>query len=169
MKTTEENLTDAVNELAGAFTTATRENGDTFIKLRDDAPAWIDDNDVIMYAHEALDDRLPDDWTYQAISNIADHLGNYPDSTADDLRDEVPTIADNLVSNHNSDLCKWAADHLGNVALIDEAAEELGRAEDFIGSIRQGQYFAIERIAHAVIDKLEAESFCRDTAEEIDA
>lgn len=56
--------------------------------------------------------------------------------------DIVTEIADNHVDIYTSDLLDWAKD---NYEYIGEANEELGRADDFLGEIKQGQFLYNER------------------------
>lgn len=56
--------------------------------------------------------------------------------------DIVIEIADNHVDIYTNDLLDWAKD---NYEYIDEANEELGRADDFLGEIKQGQFLYNER------------------------
>ena len=66
---------------ANFFTSAKYENGDTFIKLKDDAPNWI--KDAVYVAH---DDMMPDDRIYdvacQAFHFIAESDDDEPDSAS---------------------------------------------------------------------------------------
>lgn len=56
--------------------------------------------------------------------------------------DIITEIADSHVDVYTSDLLDWARD---NYSYIDEANEEFGRADDFLGEIRQGQFLYNER------------------------
>lgn len=56
--------------------------------------------------------------------------------------DIIAEIADAHVDVYTSDLLDWARD---NYEYIDEANEEIGRAEDFLGEIKQGQFLYNER------------------------
>lgn len=56
--------------------------------------------------------------------------------------DIITEIADNAVDIYTSDLLDWARN---NYKYIDEAMQEFGRPDDFLGEIRQGQYLYNER------------------------
>lgn len=56
--------------------------------------------------------------------------------------DIITEIADAHVDIYVSDLLDWAK---SNYEYIDEATEELGRPDDFIGEVRQGQFLYNER------------------------
>lgn len=87
--------------------------------------------------------------------NIKEYLeNNYTDSDVemlfDDYKDSSSYIcdaiserADSLIDIYNYDLIEWAKSH---IAEIDEAAEELGKPDSFIGYIQQGQFLYYERL-----------------------
>ena len=54
-----------LRELAEAFVRDTRNDGKEFYKVRKWAPTWLQDSQVSMACHRALDDRFPDDWVYE--------------------------------------------------------------------------------------------------------
>lgn len=169
-QTTEDTTIMAVaKELAHAFTSDKRPDGETFYKLADDAPEWCKrDNEsgesLMLRVHRAVDDRMPDDWIYSAADSIASSLCEYDCDSIDAMRDNVSEIADGLVDVYNADLTKWLASHLFNISLCDEAAEELGYDKDkgVIGLIQLGQFKALESIAHALIGEIEAEAERRE-------
>jgi hypothetical protein len=129
-----------------------------FTKLKDDRAEWLKGDNKYRFMrelHEALDDRLPDDWVYQHASLIADRLTEYDD--ADAAREAVAEIADSLVDVYNADRSKWLASHLNNAFLVDEACSELGWPDDIFKAIGYGQYRALENIANKMIELVEAE------------
>jgi hypothetical protein len=141
----------------------------TFTKLKDDRADWLKGDDEYRFMreiHEALDDRMPDDWVYQQASSIADRLTEYED--ADSARDSISEIADGLVDPYNTDRAKWLASHLLNAGIVDRAIEELGfdftgpNSTGIFGAIGLGQYVALEAIANAIIAAIEAEMEARE-------
>ena len=56
--------------------------------------------------------------------------------------DAITEYADSQVDIYNADLLDWAKYHLAD---IDEAADELGKPDSFIGYIQQAQYIVNER------------------------
>jgi hypothetical protein len=141
----------------------------TFYRICDTAPAWIKQdyslgNNLMNRAHEALDDRLPDDWVYEIAAHVAEAFTEYDFDTIDELRDKVSEIADSEIDVYNSDRLQWLASHLGNADLVDTAVQEFGydNSTGIVGAIGIGQYYAIERIAGALIDAIEAEVEKRD-------
>lgn len=93
--------------------------------------------------------------------NIKDYLeNNHTDSDVemlfDDYKDSSSYIcdaiserADSSIDIYNYDLIEWAKSH---IAEIDEAAEELGKPDSFIGYIQQAQFLYYE---HLFYDNLE--------------
>lgn len=67
-------------------------------------------------------------------------LNNYYRSTY--ICDAISEQADNNVDFSNYDLIEWAKSH---ICEIDEAAEELGKPDSFIGYIQQAQFLFHER------------------------
>jgi hypothetical protein len=122
--------------------------------------------------HAAVDGpRLPDDWVYEQCASVASALVErvrYGISSADDAREALREIADELVDVYNADRLAWLASHLGNVAIVAEACADLDVSPDTdtFTRIRLGQCEAISRIAGALIDACEFEA---DRREEGDA
>lgn len=127
---------------------ATRDDGSTYVRVRDEAPAWLRDN-----LHEIHGtDMLPDDWRFEVIR---DALGALDDSGCDDRNDadEVPhEIADSAVDTYNSDRAAWLASHLVRGEITDEAVAEFGGEErDTYDRIGLGQYAEALAIAYRVL------------------
>jgi hypothetical protein len=164
MTTTKTQFENVLAELAAAFVADKRDDGKTFYKLKDDAPAWLEGSDVMLAIHSALDDRLPCDWVYEQAASIAENLGGYDCDDADDAREHMTEIAGGLVDVYYSDLTAWLADHTNNALICDESAAEFGGDGDTFSRIGAGQYMAIERIGRALISEVENEADDRDDA-----
>lgn len=54
------------------------------------------------------------------------------------ISDIITELSDSNVSIYTSDLLEWA---IGNYSYIDDAISEFGSCNDFLGFIRQGQYY----------------------------
>lgn len=110
--------------LYNAFHTDTRDNGETFYKLREDAPEWM--RDAIRAAHDAVDE-MPDDDVYECCRDAAGFLSDWSDWGGD-----VPgEFADGQVSAYNAERIEWLAKKpLKRGPLCDEAAEEYGQTFD---------------------------------------
>jgi hypothetical protein len=149
---------EIARELADAFTTDTRTNGDEFYKVRDDAPKWT--QGVPLAAHDAVDGRLPCDWLYSIIADAAEFVAEFDD--ADAAREDAGSFANRCVDTYTGDLFRWASIPQNRV-LCDEAAEEFGARDgvtlDSVAVelwIRSGQYLAAERVLFAVLDAIAA-------------
>lgn len=159
MPTTTTTFQRAADELYGAFTSGKRNDETTFYKLRDDAPKWTTEDDesgqcLMLRVHRAVDGRLPDDWIYEQAYWLAGRIAEKED--ADGARDSLSEWADGLVDVYNADRTRWLASHLGNLALVDEAVEEMGRHDQgIVGNIALGQFMALERIGNALIEEIE--------------
>lgn len=153
-----------MKEFAGAFVTDKRNDGKTFYKLSDNAPEWLKGSDVMFTIHSALDDRLPDDWVYEATASITSAFVDHESESADDARETAHEVADGLVDVYNADRIQWLAQHLNNASIVDEACRELGCAADtdIVDRIGTGQYYAYERLANAVIEAVETEADSRE-------
>lgn len=128
------------------FQTGKRDNGDTFVSLKDDRPDWL--QDAVRDAHS---DMLPDDWVYaecEAACNAIDE-GSLKDD--DDLHEH----ADGRVDIYTRARFQWAADKCNSI-LFAEAEERAKDASDGSGDIAEQlrliQYHAIAAIATTMLD-----------------
>lgn len=126
-----------IQELAGklydAFQTKTRDNGDTFVCLKDDQPEWM--TDVIRAAHDN-GQMMPDDFRYALIKEAAAAIWQADsNSDIDECADE---FADG-VDVYTSSLCEWAASHGYRTAYCDEALDEYGKPESLSQLLHWGQ------------------------------
>lgn len=170
---TEKNSLLAVaTELRGALVANKRADGSRFICVSDTAPAWIRaENKTLLplslRVHNVLDDRGPDDWVYSVMDEIAngftDRLAYAPDVSDDALSE----IVDGCCDIYTTNLTAWMAESLNNVSLVELAAMEYGTCGfplDVEKVIRQGQYYAIDRIARAMLAELQREVEQREQA-----
>lgn len=132
-----------IEQLQQAFEKRSRDNGETFVALRDGSPQWMKD-----LMHEAHDDMLPDDTRYAMIDECVDALTEY-----DDWEDCTHEIADGLVDVYNSDLTKWLASHNLRAYYIDEAQREglISEDADEFQRIGVGQYCEYLEILHVLV------------------
>lgn len=106
-------------ELNAKLTRAKRDNGDEFVKLKDDAPEWMTD---ACHAAHGKGQMLPDDWRYSFVEDAASALENEDDG-APDLDNVYPYTHDRLA---------WFASRNDRHGFCDEAAEERGEKPDTI-------------------------------------
>lgn len=137
----------AAGELAAALVDAVRDDGTTYVRLDDDAPAWV--SGALYAAHG---DMLPDDHVFAAAQLAAAELAADPDV-------EHGEIADGMVPPYNGDRFAWLASHLSRAAIVDDAVDELGGGEP-LGIVEQiglGMYSEalaiIDTLASAIEDR----------------
>lgn len=126
-------------ELKEMFETRTRDDGSTFVGLKDDSPEWA--HDFVREAHGV--DLLPDDHRYQWISEALDVLVEDQATDADEL---ATRFADD-VDIYTADLIAWVSSNLHRVAYCDEVLEEgmTDPTKGIVGILMAGQ--ASERFA----------------------
>lgn len=76
-----------------------------------------------------------DDTTKAAADMLSEYSGYIY------ICDAISERADSNVDIYNGDLIEWAKSH---ICEIDEAADELGKPDSFIGYIQQAQFLANE-------------------------
>lgn len=79
---------------------------------------------------------------------IHDLFADYKGSSSY-ICDAISERADSLINVYSYDLIEWAKNH---ICEIDEAADELGKPDSFIGYIQQGQFIYYE---HKLYDQLD--------------
>lgn len=79
---------------------------------------------------------------------IRDLFADYKGSSTY-ICDAISERADSLIDIYNCDLIDWAKNH---ICEIDDAADELGKPDSFIGYIQQGQFIYYE---HELYDQLD--------------
>ena len=102
-----------------------------------------------------------DDNTIEAFGMLNDYRG----STY--ICDAISERADNNVDIYNYDLIEWSKSH---IAEIDEAAEELGKPDSFIGYIQQAQFLFNNRNLYAGLESaiiLQAWELASERVEEV--
>lgn len=85
-----------------------------------------------------------DDNTTEALGMLNDYRG----STY--ICDAISERADSNIDIYNDDLTEWAKSH---ICEIDEAADELGKPDSFIGYIQQAQFIVNERNLYEGLEK----------------
>lgn len=95
-----------------ALVKKTRDTGETFYTITDNAPSWIQD-----VCREAHGDFMPDDTRYEFIVEALDAIIDN-DGETDDIQLEADT--------YTRDLIAWLATSLKRVSYVDEAVSEFG-------------------------------------------
>jgi hypothetical protein len=137
---------DIASEASGWFKTATRPSGESFTRMKDDAPEWVG-----QMVHAAHGDMLPDDWRYACIRAAVDHIADTSEADADACHE----FADAYVDVYTSALTDWLGSHVNRPGYCDEAAEEYGGEPDGINQrIMLGQYAEASEVFYAVSEAL---------------
>jgi hypothetical protein len=144
-------ISELAREAAGYFETATRDNGETFVKRRDDTPQWV--QDLIQDAHG---DMFPDDWRYAAISRVLDEIADIELETPDDVRDYSHEIADQLTDIYTGNLIGWMYSNLSRTGYVDDATQELGYPGSIVQAMQYGQLAEYREIIESVAQSLES-------------
>jgi hypothetical protein len=123
------------------FIKDTRDNGEQFYRLTDDAPAWL--RQAVQNAHH---DDFPNDWIYEECAVAYDACEDHTLADEDDLHD----YADSRVDVYTKDLYQWQAD----MCLTNTFSMAENTAQDCGSTMAPAtiQYFAIENIARAILD-----------------
>lgn len=139
-------------EFAAAFETRTRDNGDSFVALKDGSPQWMVD-----ICRAAQGEMMPDDYRYgmirDAAERIAETLGDDIDADLDDERDAA---ADSMVSVYHRERFQWLASNLARQQYCDDVCAE-GLLDDTAGisnRIAAGWYAEAEEVYGLVVDAL---------------
>jgi hypothetical protein len=145
-------------EMSHAFETAVRPtSGETFRKLKDDAPGWM--TSVCRKAHDDSQ-MLPDDTRYEFIEEVVDVLAEHED--ADEARDSLePDV-------YTSDLTGWLHSLNSRVYYLGEVMHEYGTFEDGFYLLAAAQLCEKQEVFQQVLDALQEELGSRDDGEETD-
>lgn len=131
-------------EMSQAFESATRTNGATFLKLRDNAPYWM--TTVCRQAHDEAK-LLPDDWRYAFIEEAVDALGEHEDAD-DALASLEPDI-------YTVELTAWLHSLNSRVYYLSEALTECGPCKDGFQLLAMAQMIEKEEVFQQVVFALQ--------------
>lgn len=139
---------EIAKEVYGAFTTGTRDTGESFVKLRADAPEWLDD--VIGEIHGF--DMLPDDWRYSVIRSAA---LEYWEADSWDWDDVPSKVGDDACDVYTARIAHWGASNLDRFHAAEEALAE-GTADTIESAIQRAQYEEAYGIAERLASAIDA-------------
>lgn len=130
-----------MTEFAKHFERKTRDSGEPFVTLKDDAPEWL--QDAVQDAHQGT---LPNDWIYAECLAAVEAFDN--EELGED-GDGVHEHADGRVDTYTRDLYQWAADMCltDTWASAESEAEDMGPTGTTLNRIASIQYCAIRHIA----------------------
>ena len=134
-----------LKEIVSSFELRTRTNGDTFCVLSGNASKWLSMHEI----HSDLDDRLPCDWIYSTVYDVASIAAGYDEPEAF----EIAQALSNLLSTH--DLLEWAVDHGGNQSYVDEAMADYS-CDSLDKALRCGYELAAAQIAASVLAQVDS-------------
>lgn len=144
------------DEFARNLERKTRDNGESFICLRDGAPEWM--KEAIREAHG---DMLPNDWSYRfaaaIVEDIAERLRDDCDADFDDMSGE---IVDSAIPVYTGERLAWLASNLNRLAFCDTAASDglVSESSDMAERIAAGMYLELQDIAGAIWAAISAEA-----------
>lgn len=120
-------------QMAASFETKSRDNGESFVVLKDGAPEWM--AEACQAAHG---DMFPDDWRYRFISEFVDYVADCGDGFDPD--DGMADFADN-VPVYNHEQIAWLGSHGARIDYVNAAIDEYGMSNGGVmEAIRQGIY-----------------------------
>lgn len=141
--------------MSQAFERAVRPaSGESFCKLKDDAPAWM--TAVCRQAHED-GQWLPDDWRYEFIEQAVDALADHADIEAARASLEADI--------YTSDLTAWLHSLNRRVYYLGEALSAYGAFTDGFHLLAAAQMIEKEEVFQQVVMALQDELECREDNE----
>jgi hypothetical protein len=150
MTTTTTTFAAKAGEAYDWLETATRDDGESYVRTKDDAPEW-----VTRLVHEAHGDFLPDDWRYECVRAALGfiHDNDYGEAEAEDYSSD---FADEQVDTYNAARLKWLESNLNRHGYVNEAVEELGYPSDegILHAIGMGQYLEGREVFDSVVASL---------------
>jgi len=145
------------------FETKTRDNGASFVTLKDEAPEWL--GEAVRDAHHG---DLPNDWIFAQCEAAVDAFDNGNVTSDDDVHEH----ADAQVDVYTKDVFQWAADFClsSTYGEAEEEAADMGTDTKEIVKVLQAiQYCAISRIVRIMLEACEnAENASDDGASDGD-
>jgi hypothetical protein len=118
-----------------------RNDGQPFVKLADNSPAWM--TDVIRSVHG---DKLPDDTTYSLIERCATAIAD-----GDDPQESVDEIE---ADSYTNDLTAWLHARADHVYYLTQALEDF-QPKDGFQLLAMAQQIQIAEVGSALIAELE--------------
>ena len=139
---------ERASEVASAFTSRSREDGSSYVCLKEEAPLREEITEAVFAAH---DGEMPGDWRWSVCRAAAEALAEDPSAELQEIADAV---AEDLSTVYHSELLSWFAEMPSRLSYVEEAAESLGRQESAIAELHLGQWFAASGAAAAFLSHL---------------
>lgn len=132
---------DLAHDLYEAMGTQTRDSGEDFTTLRDDAPEWC--RDVVRTAHGEF---MPDDFRYEVIRDAAAAVAD---------GDDPSEWADQSTDIYNGALTAWLASSVYRIAYVDDAVSDFGHSDrGVMGDIALGQMAERREVIESILSAL---------------
>ena len=110
-------IKQAAREAGTYLVRKTRDNGDDYYHLSDDAPEWV--RDMVYAAHDGM---MPDDYRYMFVARALDRIDE-----ADDVND---IMIDDPFSTDTSDLTAWLESNARRIAYFDDILTDYRYTDD---------------------------------------
>lgn len=142
------NIQELAQEVLKQFQTKTRDEGQSFVSLKDDHPEWMQD-----LCREAHGDMLPDDNRYEMIQEALQAIADSDEDA--DLSDVMHEIEADF---RNADLLAWVSSSLSRAGYVNEAVEQ-GYADvsnfDLFRTLQAGQIMEKNEVFASIQNSLE--------------
>ena len=153
-------ISEAATEALSYFETKQRDNGESFVSLRDGHPEWVED-----MVREAHGDMLPEDWRYKAIEEVITAISENEYEGEDDANDSASEVCDSLVSVYTHELTQWLASSNARIGYLDEAVREAVKEDGASILLMQAQYREYMEVYSSVVQSLAAYAEDKEWAE----
>lgn len=139
-------IQDLANEVLKSMTQKTRDSGETFRCLVEDAPDWMSD-----LMHESHSSSMPCDIIFEFIHDALHALSE--NDSEDDARDSIEG------DTYNRELLAWVSSNLNRAEYVNRAVSEglVDVSSDFslFDTLRMGQYLEKTEVFDAVLAQLQ--------------
>lgn len=140
----------AAKLLSSSFEAKTRDDGSPFIALTSTCPDWV--SDAVRAAHE---DELPNDERYALIRSASDSIADQCFDDADDARESIWELANDLVPCYTSEILSWFADNVSRLADCDITEDMGGENLTVYDLLTLGYKKAAENVLGILIEAIE--------------
>lgn len=138
----------AMSAFADSFEKATRDDGSSYLKVRDD---WA--QEIVRLAH---DGELPNDSRYEQISELANRLADNAYDSADAAREDVVAIALDNAPTYTYNLLTWFADHTARLESCDAVLTDWhGKPEYTHDLLTEGYCHDARQVLETIISEIE--------------
>lgn len=145
-------MKNKIEQLYNAFESKKRDNGETFVCLKDDVSEELKDSFRNIHGVG----MFPDDYRYGAVADLCCTILEYDFETADDLRDFEHEIIDSHVDIYTYELTKWLGSNNQRPSYCDDAVSNgLCDGSDVLSTIQCGQYEELLELFNNIIFEFE--------------